>query len=96
MATDHDDKSNRNVSRASQNAAMALLRNMSIWASLSILANHVSEPVPMGRDSIDLCRLLVEDKKQIMTTDNLNNQSAQNAIHQLMPRLMRQVKFPIN
>merc|ERR1712176_1413777 len=74
MATDHDDKSNRNVSRASQNAAMALLRNMSIWASLSILANHVSEPVPVGRDSIDLCRLLVEDKKQIMTTDNLNNQ----------------------
>ena len=92
MATDHDDRSNRNVSRSSQNAAMALLRNMSIWASLSILANHVSEPVPVGRDAIDLCRLLVEDKKQIMATDSLTSQSAQNSIHQLMPRLLRQVR----
>ena len=38
MATDFDDKQNRDVSRASQNAAIALLRNLSIWRSLSILA----------------------------------------------------------
>ena len=93
MAGDHDDKMNRNVSRASQKAALALLRNMSIWQSLSILANHVSEPVPIGSDSIDLCRSLVDEKRPSMQNEPLTTQVAQNAIHQLMPRLMRQVRI---
>ena len=93
MAGDHEDKGNRNVSRASQKAALALLRNMSIWQSLSILANHVSEPVPIGSDSIDLCRSLVDEKRVEMQNEPLITQVAQNAIHQLMPRLMRQVKL---
>ena len=93
MAGDHDDKMNRNVSRASQKAALALLRNMSIWQSLSILANHVSEPVPIGSDSIDLCHSLVDEKRPSMQNEPLTTQVAQNAIHQLMPRLMRQVQI---
>ena len=92
MSTDHDDRANRDVSRAAQNAAIALLRNISIWRSLSILAEHVSESVPIGRDSIDLCRLLVEDKSGTMENESLQSQQAQNAIHQLLPRLMRQVR----
>ena len=91
MSTDHDDRSNRDVSRAAQNAAIALLRNISIWRSLSILADHVSESVPIGRDSIDLCRLLIEDKSAAMEDESIQSQQAQNAIHQLLPRLMKQV-----
>ena len=93
MSTDHDDRANRDVSRAAQNAAIALLRNISIWRSLSILAEHVSESVPIGRDSIDLCRLLIEDKSATMEEESIQSQQAQNAIHQLLPRLMRQVRW---
>lgn len=90
MSTDHDDRANRDVSRAAQNAAIALLRNISIWRSLSILAEHVSESVPIGRDSIDLCRELIADKSGAMEEESIQSQQAQNAIHQLLPRLMRQ------
>ena len=82
----------RDVTRASHNAAMALLEKISIWSSISILANHVSDPMPIGRDSIDMCRQLFENNK----TDSdsigpINTQQAQNAIHQLLPRLLKQV-----
>ena len=95
MSTDHDDRANRDVSRAAQNAAIALLRNISIWRSLSILAEHVSESVPIGRDSIDLCRELIADKSGAMEEESIQSQQAQNAIHQLLPRLMRQVRISI-
>jgi CLIP-associating protein 1/2 len=78
----------RDLTRASQTAAMALLGKISIWNSVSILASHVSDPLPIGRDAIDMCRMLFDGNNSDLGP--ISSQQAQNAIHQLLPRLLKQ------
>ena len=91
MACDQDDRTLKDVTRSSQNAALALLRNLSIWASLTILAGHVEESYPVGRDAIDLCRSIIEEKQEFISDSNNDTPEAQKSIHQLLPKLMEQV-----
>ena len=81
----------RDLTRASQTAAMALLGKISIWNSVSILASHVSDPLPIGRDAIDMCRMLFDGNNSDLGP--ISSQQAQNAIHQLLPRLLKQVEI---
>ena len=91
MSDDQEDRNLRDVSRSSQNAAVALLRNLTIWHSLTILSGHVAEPFPIGRDAIDLSRSIIEEKSDIISSSPMDTPDAQKSIHQLLTKLMDQV-----
>lgn len=95
MSVDQDDRSLKDVTRSSNNAALALLRNLSIWHCLTLLSTHVGENFPVGRDAIDLCRSIIEEKSDIISDSTIDTPEAQKSIHQLLTKLMEQVSTRI-
>ena len=92
MSLDTNDRNLRDVSRSGQNAALAILRHMTIWECLNKLSNHVQEPFPMGRDAIDLCRSIIEEKKDLISGTKIDTPEAQKSIHNFLSKLMTQVR----
>ena len=92
MGVDQDARELRDVARSSNNAALALLRHLPVWQSLTMVAGHVSEPFPIGRDAIDIARSIIDEKSDDISNSPVDMPEAQKSIHQLLTKLMEQVK----
>ena len=90
MGSDQDDRTMRDITRSSNNAALALLRNLSVWHSFTLLSTHVGREFPVGRDAIDLCRSIIEEKSDIIKQAHIDTPDAQKSIHQLLTKLMEE------
>lgn len=90
MGVDQDARELRDVARSSNNAALALLRHLPVWQSLTMVAGHVSEPFPIGRDAIDIARSIIDEKSDDISNSPVDMPEAQKSIHQLLTKLMEQ------